>query len=223
MLAAARRPPASVETGRNDTSPWRLFVALAIPTLVRDALGQAQAQLQAAGVRAAWVRPEAMHLTLHFLGNTPTTRVADIAAACERAAARVPPVHLRIAGMDSFPTPRRPRVIVAGVQGKAEQLRRLHGRLARLLPRAGARVDTRPLRPHVTLGRLRRPPPAPALAALREILALPPATYGDFSADSVDLIRSELQPGGAVYTVLASAPLLRPQGADVGISTPADI
>jgi 2'-5' RNA ligase len=60
----------------------RLFVAVELDGHVRQALDRLQHDLQRhrlAGLR--WVRPEGIHLTLKFLGETPRDRVAEITGA----------------------------------------------------------------------------------------------------------------------------------------------
>ena len=193
--------------GRTTPQEWRLFIALGLPEALRTALTHEQERLQAAGLHAAWVRPPGMHLTLHFLGDTPVTALERIAAACVPAATGVPPLRLRAEGLRCFPSARRPRVLVTNVQGDVQQLKRLHQRLARRLGRLGVRLDSRPYRPHVTIGRFRRPLRGPPLAVLQRALAAPPVSYGEFVADAVELFRSELRPGGAVYTSLTTAAL----------------
>ncbi len=193
--------------GRTTPQEWRLFIALGLPEVLRTALTHEQERLQAAGLHAAWVRPPGMHLTLHFLGDTPVTALERIAAVCMPAAAGVPPLRLLAEGLRCFPSVRRPRVLVTNVQGDVQQLQRLHQRLARRLGRLGVRLDSRPYRPHVTIGRFRRPLRGAPLAVLQRALAAPSVSYGDFVADAVELFRSELRPGGAVYTSLATAAL----------------
>lgn len=199
--------------GQTTPQQWRLFIALGLPEVLRTALTHEQERLQAAGLHAAWVRPPGMHLTLHFLGDTPVTALERIAAACSLAAARVPSLRLRATGLRCFPSARRPRVLVTNVQGDVQQLQRLHRRLARRLGRLGVRLDSRPYRPHVTIARFRRPLRSAPLTVLQQALAAPPVSYGEFVADAVELFRSELRPGGAVYTSLATAALQgRPSG-----------
>ena len=193
--------------GRMPPQQWRLFIALELPAALRAALTHEQERLQAAGLHASWVRPPGMHLTLHFLGDTPLPALERIEAACVPAAAGVPSLRLRAEGLRCFPSTRRPRVLVTSIQGDVQQLKRLHQRLARRLGRLGVRLDSRPYRPHVTIGRFRRPLRGAPLAILERALAAPPVSYGEFVADAVELFRSELRPSGAVYTSLATAAL----------------
>ena len=193
--------------GQATPQQWRLFIALELPAALRAALTHEQERLQAAGLHASWVRPPGMHLTLHFLGDTPLTALKRIEAACVQAAARVPPLRLLAEGLRCFPSARRPRVLVTNVKGDVQQLKRLHQRLDRRLDHLGLRLDSRSYRPHVTIGRFRRPLRGAPLTVLQQALATPPVSYGEFVAEGVELFRSELRPGGAVYTSLATAAL----------------
>ena len=193
--------------GQATPQQWRLFIALELPAALRAALTHEQERLQAAGLHASWVRPPGMHLTLHFLGDTPLTALERIEAACVQAAAGVPSLRLSARGLRCFPSARRPRVLVTSIQGDVQQLKRLYQRLNRRLGRLGVRLDSRSYRPHVTIGRFRRPLHDTPLAVLQQALATPPVSYGEFVAEGAELFRSELRPGGAVYTSLATAAL----------------
>lgn len=56
----------------------RLFIAIEIDDAVRANLAEFQRELRATGAQVRWVRPEAMHLTLAFLG--------EVDIACHQAA-----------------------------------------------------------------------------------------------------------------------------------------
>ena len=186
---------------------WRLFIALELPEALRAALTSEQERLRAEGLQAAWVRPPGMHLTLHFLGDTPVAAIERIEDACALAASRIQPLRLQARGLRCFPSALRPRVLIAGIQGDVRQLKRLHHRLTRRLGQLGYRPDRRSYRPHVTIARFRRPLRGAPLAVLQRALTSPPADYGSFATGAVELFRSELRPGGAVYTSLATAAL----------------
>jgi hypothetical protein len=60
---------------------------------------------------------------------------------------------------------------------------------------------------HVTLGRCRTIKRRQAELLARRARAIEPGLFGEWTADSVDIIRSELASGGSHYTTLAAAPL----------------
>jgi 2'-5' RNA ligase len=63
-----------------------------------------------------WVAPAGMHLTLKFLGDTPSERVPEIIAALQRACAGFSPFDLTLEGRGCFPSFHKPRVIWVSVR-----------------------------------------------------------------------------------------------------------
>ena len=97
----------------------RAFVAVDLPEEARAALGEVGAALAGWVARGAvkWVRPELMHLTLRFLGDTPFDRRPAVQAALDAVAAAHVPFDLHLTGVGCFPNPRRPRVVWVGLGG----------------------------------------------------------------------------------------------------------
>ena len=90
----------------------RLFIAIELPESAARYIGDAIVRLrqqELPGIR--WVRPEGVHLTLKFLGNTPEGRVQPIVAAMRKAAAGVAPFALQLQAVGAFPHLRAPRVL----------------------------------------------------------------------------------------------------------------
>jgi 2'-5' RNA ligase len=66
------------------------------------------------------------------------------------------------------------------------------------MARCGFPPEDRPYHPHITLARFHGP-----LRLSKAHQALPPALQRDFTADTVNLYRSNLSPTGAHYQILA--------------------
>ena len=92
----------------------RLFVALEIPATVRDNLATLIKELRNAEPKARWVRAENLHVTLKFLGETPSEKLEDIQNALS-AVHSEQPVELDFRGLGFFPNEIRPRVLWAGM------------------------------------------------------------------------------------------------------------
>lgn len=188
----------------------RLFVALELPAPILDALAQTQDALQAQMPRRAvrWVRGEGIHLTLKFLGETPARQREPIAAAVAAACAGHGPLTLRAAGLGCFPNPARPRVVWVGLEGDLAALGALQRAVESALEPLGFRPEGRPFSPHLTLGRVRDDvSSADVKAAGQVVAAATVGTLGEWTADAVSLMRSDLRREGAVYTCLAATPL----------------
>jgi RNA 2',3'-cyclic 3'-phosphodiesterase len=191
----------------------RLFVGVAVGEEVRAAVARARAridaglqQLRGEPPRLVWVAPQALHLTLRFLGEQPDARAAQLVAAIE-APFPVPPFIVTWHGLGAFPSPRHPRAIWLGVAAGARQL----GELEREVARRAAGLapdeelsDTRPFHPHLTLARVKTEstrvnwPSILADAAVSDVSS--PVTH-------VTLFRSRGLPGGAGYEELGHGSL----------------
>jgi 2'-5' RNA ligase len=130
--------------------------------------------------------------------------------AVEQAAAAAPPLRLHVAVAGAFPSPRRPRVLWAGLAGDVAPLAALVADLGARLAPLGFPPETRPFSAHVTLGRARDPRGAPRLA--KALGPLAPAAPAAWTAEEVVLVRSHLSPQGSRYEAFARAPLGGPSG-----------
>jgi len=180
----------------------RLFVGLDLPYEMRRNL-ELLLHLLKPLARIQWSALENLHLTTKFIGEFPEARLEELKSAL----AAVPrPCALRIAirGLGWFPDADRPRVFVAGIHAPPE-LAALARDTALACEALGIAHEEKEFRPHLTLARIRRPEPLTALKT--EISRLPSVEFGVFQAESFHLYRSQLQPGGSIYTKLASFPL----------------
>jgi RNA 2',3'-cyclic 3'-phosphodiesterase len=167
--------------------------AVAIAAALRE-------QPDCAAVR--WVREESLHMTLRFLGAVEPARLEGLVAAvgeCVNSA----PFAVRLAGVELFPSPRRPRVVALGL-APAEPLAALAAQVERGAVAAGFPAEARAFRAHVTLGR------APGNRRIASAAAVTGSVTADADAWDVTetvLFRSDSAPGGARYTPLARVPL----------------
>lgn len=180
------------------TAARRLFVAIDLPAELRGRLAGIVAP--AVGVRPA--RPQALHLTLHFLGDVPAALERRIVT--ELGGVRMPPFTLRLAGRGRFP-PRGPaRVLWVGLE-ESRPLASLHATIGAAIARAGIVPEARPYLPHVSVARL---DPAAAPAVGPEFLALSEPPGPAFPVDHVTLYASRLEPAGAVHEPVHVLPLV---------------
>jgi len=174
-------------------------VALNLPDSIRRALWAATESLRDRNLPVSWVRPEGIHMTLKFLGDTDDERLPSLSAALHRAAAGTRPLPLALQGFGAFPDVARLRVLWVGVEAEPA-LELLQHALEREFATLGFPTEARPFRPHITLGRAKRDAKPAAFGGLEPTLeAL------QFSetvvVESVDLMSSTLGPRGATYDV----------------------
>jgi len=130
----------------------RVFVAVLLPDVTRDALDGAITSIRRQVPGLTWERPERWHITLSFLGEADEALVERLRPRLERAASRTSRLELSVEGLGRFGD----RVLYAKVGGDRTELRRLADRTTAAARRAGADVDESRFRPHVTLARSRR-------------------------------------------------------------------
>ena len=189
----------------------RAFVAIELAPGLRESLAEALDALRQAHLRGLrLVDPEAIHLTLKFLGDVPVPTIPEIASALKRVAEGVPPLTLALDRAGGFPSLERPRVLWVGLRGDLPTLQRLQGAVETALADLGFPREPRSFSPHLTLARVRpetRPEERRRIGERSAQLSVSPA---EMRAEEVALMRSDLRPTGAVYTRLEVAQLGRP-------------
>jgi RNA 2',3'-cyclic 3'-phosphodiesterase len=173
----------------------RLFVALELPSAVAEALVAWRAPLlrEVDGLRA--VAPEALHVTLCFLGQRPAAAIGPLAELVEGSAG--PASGLALERAQWLPR-RRPRVLAVALDDRHGELGALQQRLVERLAQAGwHEPEARPYLPHVTVARVR----GDARVAVGDPLpALSPLV---FDGAAVTLYRSRPHPSGSRYEPLS--------------------
>ena len=179
----------------------RTFVALVLPEDARRVLEREQQDLAGRVSGVKWAGPRTIHVTLVFLGSTPAADIAEIGTVVREVAERCKPIAFTLQGIGAFPNTRSPKVIWAGMRN-CEALLDLQQQLADGL---GFQKDTKQFAAHITLGRVRNG------SARRELGTLLDKRqnhhFGEFSADRLAFIQSDLQPTGPVYTLLEECKL----------------
>ena len=178
----------------------RLFVALDFPDAVRERLRELIARLKTASSAAKWVRPERMHVTLKFIGETDPANVDPLRDAL--ATIHSPkPVEINFRGLGFFPHERQPRVLWCGVEGSPNLAELAAGDQSALDP-LGFPPEERKFMPHLTLARF--PDPKGVQEIVRAAEELKSYEFGSAHETEFHLIESKLKPAGAEYTRLAS-------------------
>ncbi len=182
----------------------RCFVCVSLDEDIRGQLAKWQELFRASQGRGfRWVAPENMHVTLSFLGDVPESQLEPIVDTLKSAVGGQPEFDMEVASSGAFPRPERARVLWAGIGDGAERLKHLQGRVQDRLQREhGFRGDRREYHPHVTLGRARSRGGGHDVSGF--VAESGDATWGRQRVKSIELVRSQLGPGGPVYTIVSS-------------------
>jgi 2'-5' RNA ligase len=189
----------------------RSFVAIELSEEAKEGLARLRRELERDEHRfVKWVDSGGIHLTLKFLGNIPSKRVAEITEALGKATQGISPFHLEISGIGAFPSVKQVRVLWVGVGGEVDKLSKLQQNVDSALAALGFAKEERPFVPHLTLARIREGASPLERRSFGELVGS--AIFEDkysIEVEAVRLMRSQLTPAGAVYTCLSVARLSR--------------
>jgi 2'-5' RNA ligase len=186
----------------------RLFFAVLLEnhTKHRVAVVQESMKRALAGQRISWVKAENLHLTLRFLGEQDEQGLRRAVEAAQAVASQHSAFRFVVRGTGVFPDMRRARVLWVGVQEPAEPLYCLATDLEQELRQRGFPPEDKPFRSHITLARVKEPPPA---AVLQRIFAsIPDEPLGTVEVRSFVLMQSVLHPNGSQYAPVQEFALL---------------
>ena len=157
----------------------RLFIAAELPSELTDALVETQAALRDA-VHGRYVAPDSLHVTLAFLGELPSGRLEEAAAALAQSCQGHGPLEATVGELGSFGR-RRSATLWQAVHSKG-RLASLAASLRKELAASSLPFDEKPFRAHVTLMR----------SADLSSGQLPMPTMGCGLIQTVTLFRSDL-------------------------------
>ncbi len=173
----------------------------ALATRVRASFETSFQQIKGVPPRVVWVAPQALHLTVRFLGEVPDAEAQRVVAAVQEPYL-LAPFSITWHGLGAFPSAARPRVLWIGVGAGARELGALEREVARRLGGLAPGEDTAAptaFHPHLTIGRVKieaRGVDWPAL------MASVPVEDVRSPVSHVTLFRSRGLPGGAGYEEL---------------------
>jgi len=187
----------------------RSFIAIELPKEVKSGLHRLQNELKLPRhTFVKWVAPESIHITLKFLGNISPGKVVEITKVMEQSSQGASPFQLEIGGIGAFPNLRQPRVLWLSIKGELDRLVALQQHIDSGLVPLGFAKETRPFTPHLTLARLREGISPGDRRDFGELVMKTPSEVNyKFDVNSLSLMKSQLLPGGAVYSRLAEVKL----------------
>jgi 2'-5' RNA ligase len=173
----------------------RLFTAIPMPEEVQEDI-----ILQTAGLRGRypdlrWVRQDALHITLNFLGEVEEQRLPEVREAFEQLRGGFRAYRLSFRGLGTFPKRGPARVLYLAVEEGSEPSVRLQRQLAGFL-QGFAGKERKRFTPHLTLARVKNSASHPDPAAEGTDIR------AGCNVDRVVLYRSHLHPDGARYEEL---------------------
>ncbi len=193
----------------------RAFLAVELSQDARSQIALAQHSLKASfsrefprAVRLSWVQSTSIHLTIKFLGDMDEQVIEPLRDALVSAIHDYCALVIPLERLGAFPSLQSPRVLWVGPseqwqQGdEAKRLAALHETVETCCDALGFAMDGRSLSPHLTLARIKAGWRECGQALTKSGVLDQSLSLGALAADSVALMKSELNPTGSIYTKL---------------------
>jgi RNA 2',3'-cyclic 3'-phosphodiesterase len=194
----------------------RCFIGLSISDEIRAGLNRCQEEIDTR-LRCKvfkWVRPENIHVTVHFLGNISGQIAASLEPSLIPVCRDQSPFELLLDDIGAFPSLKKPRVLWAGLRNTGGELALMYKLCGAILQKIGVEIDRRAYTPHLTLAylkkRVNRGDTGAAAEDLVQYIDEQPALSQkkiSCTVENLTIFESSLTPQGPVYTPLAVLPL----------------
>ena len=187
------------------TDNIRCFIAIELSQENQENLSQIIKELKKSGADVKWVKPENIHLTLKFLGETKASLVEDIKKILQETAEQFEKFEFQLNELGVFPKITSPRAIWVNAFEPAEIIARIVSTLEERLENLGFAKEGREFTPHITIGRVKSSDGRISLVEkLKQTKISQPQTQ---KVDKLTLLKSTLTPSGPIYEVLSQASL----------------
>lgn len=187
----------------------RSFIAVEIPANIQSALAGSTATLRKILPKPLirWVAPQNVHLTLKFLGEINPANLELLAEALKAEVATHETFGMSVSGLGAFPSLHRARVVWIGLEAPAA-LMALGRSVEAVTARLGTIPEDRPFSAHLTIGRVgQNVSEADRQRISTALEETKVGTLGTVRVEAVHIFKSDLQPGGPVYTPLYRLPM----------------
>lgn len=184
----------------------RIFVAVDISADAKRKVSDHVEQLKSEfpKIRAGWEKPEKLHLTLKFPGDTDANQLKNLSEIVGEIAAQIPKFNLQLSETGVFPSQRKARILWIDVKDESESLARINEILETECAKIGFAKETRGFKPHLTIARLREPAKSQELIEKHLQKEFEPV---GFEVGEILIYESRLQPAGSIYEKATSSKL----------------
>src|SRR2546425_4639496 len=169
---------------------------------VLSSIASILSSLQALGGDLKPVEGDNIHLTLKFLGNISTSRLAGVKSSLKQLT--FPSFTAEIKGAGAFPNLKHMNVIWVGVNEGWTQVEQIYEKVEKLLSGVGFKRENRPFSPQITKTRVRSGRKRDEIANFLQHLS--DEGFGTLTVDKVRLKQSILSSSGPKYSTLLEVP-----------------
>ena len=143
-----------------------------------------------------WTVPENWHITLFFLGSTEELAVPLLQQLIEESFRGVQACQTELQGIGVFPNTRNPKVLWLGL-ADLQPILAAYSQLGELLQQNGFSFDQKPLKPHLTIARVKKTDHPSAFQSL--LTEYHETVFDRIDVNKMALFESISTPDGPVY------------------------
>jgi len=186
----------------------RSFLAIPLSPDCRHKINALELKLKEiipSGIR--WVNVDNLHITLKFLGEFDLKHIPDFFNFLKTGFSQIGQFNLTFQNLGVFPNKFNPKVVWVGLAHPIELINIFQG-IEGAAAKMGYPREKRIFSPHVTIGRVKNEMPDPAMLD-ETIHKLKIEKICRCHVDKVVFLKSELTPGGPIYSELFQLSLNR--------------
>jgi 2'-5' RNA ligase len=146
-----------------------------------------------------WTKSENWHITLFFLGDTTVSKISLLQNLMDESFNGIEAFNTELIGLGVFPNTQNPKVLWIGLED-IQPLMPAHSQLGNLLQQNGFSFDSKPLKPHLTLARIKHMNDRTGFETL--LKDYQQFSFGTVKIDRIVLYESILTQQGPVYKPL---------------------
>lgn len=177
---------------------FRAFISVEIEP--NEALRGLLADLKRIDTDLKVVRPDLMHVTLKFLGDTDEGLVDEISERIRRTAESRRKFDLGLKGMGAFPSLSNIRVVWVGIEDEGRLLE-MADEIESSMAELGFERDRRGFKAHLTVARTRSSRGLMSIQNLVKENAV--RDFGGYKVERILLMKSVLSPSGPNYSIVS--------------------
>ncbi len=182
----------------------KIFIAINLPKDIRRSLARQQQKFPE--LPAKWTPEENLHITMVFLGDITDVELGEVCMTAKEVASRHEAVDVQLTGIGYGPDEKLPPRMLWASGEKSKQLSSLKKDLENaFVEKINFKPDTKIFAPHITLARISafewrniNPEERPEVAQAIDVV---------FTAETIDVMESEMKKGGPAYTIIESIEL----------------
>ena len=183
----------------------RIFIGLKLDKNVQDEIEKFLKPFKKLSSPIRWVKPQNIHITLKFIGEVPGEKYSQMEENLTAATFNTGPFNLTLAGCGKFGKKESLNILWTGIAPN-QKLEHIYNTIEDTLEKSGIEKETRPFKPHITVGRNKKNFNFKSFFKIIEEKKDLPIT--EFTVDGFQLFKSRLTPSGPVYSILKEIPLV---------------